>query len=76
MYTYTPTRSHTHTHTHAHTHTHTNTHPHCRIIEVEPSVNVKGGQGGEIVQVYHNQIIGIRKIDEVENERDISPARR
>lgn len=47
---------------------------HCRIIEVEPSVNVKGS--GEIVQVYHNQIIGIRKMDnELENERELSPRR-
>ncbi len=49
---------------------------HCRIIEVEPSVNVKGGHSGEIVQVYHNQIIGIRKVDtELENERELSPRR-
>ncbi|XP_064389105.1 PH and SEC7 domain-containing protein 1-like isoform X2 [Halichondria panicea] len=45
-----------------------------KIIEVEPSVNVKGS--GEIVQVYHNQIIGIRKMDnELENERELSPRR-
>ena len=36
----------------------------CRIIEVEPSVNIINGQSAGIVQVVHNRIVG--RLDNLE----------
>ena len=50
-----------------------------RIIEVEPSVNINDGRSGDIVQVYHNKIVGVVEtpIDsDQHSDREMSPSRR